>query len=50
MNLKGQEIIKFIAKNLPSKPGVYQMENKNKEILYIGKAKKLRNKIVIKEV
>ena len=26
-NLKGQEIIKFIAKTLPHKPGVYQMEN-----------------------
>ena len=25
LNLKGQEIIKFIAKTLPHKPGVYQM-------------------------
>ena len=24
-NLKGQEIIKFIAKTLPNQPGVYQM-------------------------
>ena len=45
MNLKGQEIIKFIAKNLPNKPGVYQMENENKEILYIGKAKNLKNRV-----
>ena len=28
-NLKGQEIIKFIAKTLPHKPGVYQMENEH---------------------
>ena len=37
-NFKGQEIIKFIAKTLPQKPGVYQMENEKGDILYIGKA------------
>ena len=26
-NLKGQDIIKFIAKTLPNQPGVYQMED-----------------------
>ena len=26
-NLKGHEIIKFIAKTLPNQPGVYQMED-----------------------
>ena len=36
-NLKGQEIIKFIAKTLPHQPGVYQMEDDNGQILYIGK-------------
>ena len=38
VNLKGEEIIKYIAKTLPHKPGVYQMENENGKILYIGKA------------
>ena len=40
-NLRGLNIIKYISKNLPSKPGVYQMESENGEILYIGKAKNL---------
>ena len=45
-NFKGQEIIKFISKTLPSKPGVYQMENDKGEILYIGKAKNLAKRVV----
>ena len=35
--LKGQDIIKFISKTLPSQPGVYQMEDDEGKILYIGK-------------
>ena len=42
----GQEIIKFISKTLPSKPGVYQMENDEGEILYIGKAKNLAKRVI----
>ncbi len=30
---------------LPLLPGVYIMKNKNREIIYIGKAKKLRNRV-----
>ena len=45
-NLKGQEIIKFISKTLPEKPGVYQMENEEGKILYIGKAKNLAKRVV----
>ena len=45
-NLKGHEIIKYISKTLPKKPGVYQMENEKGEILYIGKAKNLSNRVV----
>ena len=41
VDLEGQEIIRFIAKTLPHKPGVYQMESEKGEILYIGKAKNL---------
>ena len=32
-------------KKLPLKPGVYIMKNKNDEILYIGKAGKLKNRV-----
>ena len=46
VNLKGQEIIKFIAKTLPHKPGVYQMENEHGKILYIGKAKNLAKRVI----
>ena len=44
--LKGQEIIKFISKTLPHKPGVYQMENEEGKILYIGKAKNLAKRVI----
>ena len=46
INLAGQEIIKFIAKTLPHKPGVYQMENEKGDILYIGKAKNLAKRVI----
>jgi len=45
-NLKGQEIIKFIAKTLPHQPGVYQMEDEDGQILYIGKAKNLAKRVI----
>ena len=32
-------------KNLPTLPGVYKFKNKNKKIIYIGKAKNLKNRI-----
>ena len=32
-------------KRLPLKPGVYLMHNKNNEIIYVGKAKILRNRV-----
>ena len=46
INLKGHEIIKFIAKTLPHKPGVYQMEDEKGDILYIGKAKNLAKRVI----
>ena len=45
-NLNGQEIIKFIAKTLPHQPGVYQMEDEDGQILYIGKAKNLSKRVI----
>lgn len=32
-------------KNLPNKPGIYQFFNKDNKLLYIGKAKSLKNRI-----
>ncbi len=46
MDLKGQEIIKYIAKRLPKQPGVYQMEDDKGKILYIGKAKNLSKRVI----
>jgi excinuclease ABC subunit C len=40
------EKIKKIAKSTPKTPGIYQMLNKEEEIMYIGKAKNLRNRIL----
>jgi len=45
-SFRGVEVIKYFAKNLPSKPGVYQMESEKEEILYIGKAKNLAKRII----
>ena len=45
-NFKGHEIIKFIAKTLPNQPGVYQMEDDEGQILYIGKAKNLSKRVI----
>ena len=46
INLAGQDIIKFISKTLPHKQGVYQMENEDGKILYIGKAKNLAKRVI----
>ncbi|MFN8527615.1 MAG: excinuclease ABC subunit UvrC [Anaerolineae bacterium] len=37
--------IKTILKNLPLKPGVYLMKDAQGTIIYVGKAKKLRNRV-----
>ncbi|MFW5708734.1 MAG: excinuclease ABC subunit UvrC [Chloroflexota bacterium] len=39
------EHIETILKNLPMKPGVYMMKNADGEIIYIGKAKRLRQRV-----
>src|ERR1700712_5498292 len=36
---------KVALKNIPHKPGVYQYWNEEKELIYIGKAKDLRNRV-----
>ena len=45
MTLQGQEIIRTTSKTLPNQPGVYQMEDDKGNILYIGKAKNLSNRV-----
>ena len=37
--------LKQKANNLPLKPGVYIMKNKSGEIIYVGKAKALKNRV-----
>ncbi|MCG8700816.1 MAG: excinuclease ABC subunit UvrC [Bacteroidales bacterium] len=39
------EHIKDLIKVLPNSPGVYQFYDKNEEILYVGKAKNLKNRV-----
>ena len=45
MTLEGQKIIRATSKTLPNQPGVYQMEDNKGNILYIGKAKNLSNRV-----
>ena len=45
MTLQGQDIIRATSKTLPKQPGVYQMEDSKGNILYIGKAKNLANRV-----
>ena len=45
MTLQGQEIIRNISKTLPKQPGVYQMLDDTGNILYIGKAKNIFNRV-----
>ena len=44
MNVKIKELKKK-AMGLPLQPGVYIMKDKNREIIYIGKAKALKNRV-----
>lgn len=36
---------KSVLKNIPHKPGIYQFWDEEKELIYIGKAKDLRNRV-----
>ena len=37
--------LKISARELPEQPGVYIMRNRSDEVIYVGKAKKLRNRV-----
>ena len=45
MSFTPSDHIRTILKNLPMKPGVYLMKDTRGEIIYVGKAKKLRNRV-----
>lgn len=38
-------ILESKIKNLPDSPGVYQFLNENKKVIYVGKAKNLKNRV-----
>lgn len=41
----GREVLKKFCANLPGTPGVYRMINANGDVLYVGKAKQLKNRV-----
>ncbi|MEO1027636.1 MAG: excinuclease ABC subunit UvrC [Pseudomonadota bacterium] len=42
---RGVDVIKDHLKRLPQKPGVYRMFGADQEVLYVGKAKNLKNRV-----
>ncbi len=45
MTADGIHILKDIVKRAPEAPGVYRMLNQNGDVLYVGKAKNLKNRL-----
>ncbi len=41
----GVEVIRRVVRNLPSTPGVYRMLNSRGDVLYVGKARNLKNRV-----
>ena len=42
---EGEKVVSSIVKTLPNKPGVYRMLDDNGSVLYVGKAKNLKNRV-----
>lgn len=45
MNYTPSDHIQTILTNLPQKPGVYLMKDQHGKVIYVGKAKRLRNRV-----
>jgi excinuclease ABC subunit C len=43
--MEGAEIIRQYLKDMPTSPGVYRMLDEKQDVLYVGKAKNLRNRV-----
>lgn len=43
---RGRNIILSVVKNLPDTPGVYRMLDDKKNVLYVGKAKRLKRRVM----
>lgn len=43
--MRDKSYFKSVIRTFPLKPGVYIMKNQNQDIIYIGKAKKLKNRV-----
>ena len=43
--MKDKSYFKSLVRTFPLKPGVYIMKNQNQDVIYIGKAKKLKNRV-----
>ena len=42
---QGEKVVSSIVKTLPNKPGVYRMLDETGSVLYVGKAKNLKNRV-----